>query len=58
MELRDRHDSAYRGFALARWMSVRTPPLHEGVGDALRRSYAPRADDVPDDMMQLLDQLK
>jgi hypothetical protein len=36
---------------------VVTPAKHEGVGNALRSAYFPRAHDMPEDFQRLLDQL-
>jgi len=33
------------------------PPLHEGVGNALRQTFVPRFPSIPQDMMALLSQL-
>ncbi|MGW8204000.1 MULTISPECIES: hypothetical protein [Sphingomonadaceae] len=38
-------------------MTVDVPEPYEGVGNALRATYAPGRDGVPDDMMALLAKL-
>ncbi|MES2172797.1 MAG: hypothetical protein V4523_02505 [Pseudomonadota bacterium] len=38
-------------------MTVALPEPYEGVGNALRATYAPGRDGVPDDMMALLAKL-
>lgn len=38
-------------------MSIDVPPRHQGVGNALRATFRPARDNVPDDMMALLNQL-
>jgi hypothetical protein len=37
-----------------RIVTVGLPTPYEGVGNALRATYAPRRDSIPDDMMALL----
>jgi hypothetical protein len=41
----------------SRVMTVRVPAPYEGVGNALRSTYAPGRDSLPDDMMLLLAKL-
>ncbi|MBB3983513.1 hypothetical protein GGR44_003204 [Sphingobium fontiphilum] len=38
-------------------MSIEAPPRHQGVGNALRATFRPARDDMPEDMMALLKQL-
>lgn len=38
-------------------VTIAPPPPYEGVGNALRSTYAPQRDALPDDMMQLLAKL-
>lgn len=38
-------------------MSIEVPPRHQGVGNALRATFRPARDGVPDDMMALLNTL-
>lgn len=40
-----------------RLMTVRVPAPYEGVGNALRSTYAPGRESLPDDMMALLAKL-
>jgi hypothetical protein len=40
-----------------RFTTVNLPLPHEGVGNALRATFRPRRDDMPDDMLQLLARL-
>ncbi len=42
---------------LGRIVTVGLPAPYEGVGKALRSTYAPPRDSVPEDMMALLDTL-
>jgi len=40
------------------FVTIARPPLHEGVGQALRAAYAPSASDIiPGDMADLLSRL-
>lgn len=41
----------------SRYMTVAIPLPHEGVGRALRASYAPARNNVPTDMLDLLARL-
>jgi hypothetical protein len=38
-------------------VTIAPPPPYEGVGNALRSTYAPQRDALPDDMMHLLAKL-
>ncbi|HKY82028.1 MAG TPA: hypothetical protein VJM09_11230 [Sphingobium sp.] len=40
-----------------RFLTIGLPQPHEGVGNALRMTFRASRDTLPDDMMQLLDQL-
>ncbi|WP_256869085.1 hypothetical protein [Sphingobium lactosutens] len=46
-----------RGSDRARIVTVGLPTPYEGVGDALRSTYRPPQESIPDDMMALLMQL-
>lgn len=36
---------------------VETPPVHQGVADALRTAFAPARDKLPGDLTELLNRL-
>lgn len=48
---------AARGGDKGRIVTVTPPAPHEGIGNALRATYAPGGDALPDDMMALLARL-
>jgi hypothetical protein len=45
------------GMQTASYVSVQLPQAHEGVGRALRVAYLEKVDEMPEDMVDLLDRL-
>jgi hypothetical protein len=59
MDLRQRYDSLCPPPVQGPGTTVKAPPVHEGVGTALRNAYVPHSQDIiPEDMIELLLKLR
>ncbi len=58
MELVHNRNDTYRGCGAGRPETVSSPPIHEGIGNALRCAYQRGEQSLPAEFAGLLDKLR